>query len=67
MEEKIQGKIDALIDYIVSKPTEELTLEDYTILTTEVKDIRFRTSQAETGERLAKLMAATFPPAPVSK
>ena len=59
MEEKIQGKIDAIIDRIVNKPTEEITLDDYTILSSELKDIRFRKAQAENKEQLIKLMASS--------
>ena len=60
MEEKIQAKIDAIIDRIISKPTEEITLDDYTILSSELKDIRFRKSQEETNEQFRKsIMALT--------
>ena len=59
MEEKIQEKIDAIIERIISKPTEEITLDDYTILSSELKDIRFRKTQAEHKEQLLKLMASS--------
>ena len=58
MEEKINQKIESLIDYIVAKPNEEITMDDYNILAAEVRDIRFRKSQAGNNDRLAKLMAA---------
>ena len=63
MEEKIEAKINAIIDQIISKPTEEITLDDYTILSSELKDIRFRKSQAESTERFRQLLAsAPFSP-----
>jgi len=59
MEDKIQGKIDAIIDCILSKPTEIITLDEYTILSSELKDIRFRKSQAESKEHYLKLLASS--------
>ena len=61
MEEKINNKIEALIDYIINKPNEEITLDDYNILSAEIRDIRFRKSQEGSTERMARLMAAAFP------
>lgn len=59
MEEKIIAKIEEVVDYIISKPTSEVTLNDYTILHEELKDIRFRREQEASSERLRQLMAAT--------
>ena len=61
MEEKIQAKITGLVEYIISKPNEAITLDDYTILAAEVKDARFRREQAEQGDRFNKLLAAVIP------
>ena len=61
MKEKINQKIESIIDFIISKPNEQITLDDYTILSSEVRDIRFRKSQEGNNERLARLMAAAFP------
>ena len=61
MEEKITGKIEEIIDYIIGKPVSEVTLNDYTILHEELKDIRFRKEQLANGDRLKQLMATAFP------
>lgn len=61
MEEKITKKIEDVVDYIISKPAEDVTLNDYTILHEELKDIRFRKSQEAQNDRFKQLMAAGFP------
>lgn len=61
MKQRIEEKIEAIIDRIINKPTEEITLDDYTILTAELRDIRFRESQAENGKRMLDAMASAFP------
>jgi len=53
VEEKIETKIEEIVDYIISKPVKTVTLNDYTILREELKDIRFR---KESGERLKRLL-----------
>lgn len=63
MKERIEGKINEIIEFIINKPTEEITLDDYTVLTNELHDIRFKEAQAEHGKRMAELMAAGFPAA----
>ena len=66
MKQKIETKIEEIIDYIVSKPVEEVTLDDYTVLTNELKDIRFRETQVGQNKRMAELMAmVASPTAPV--
>ena len=57
MKETIEIKIKELVDYIASKPIEEVTLDDYTILTNELKDIRYMESQFGQNKRMAELMA----------
>jgi len=58
MEEKIDGKIERIVDYIISKPLSKITLDDYTILHEEIREIRLRKSQAESGERLKRFANA---------
>ena len=58
MEEKIESKITSLVEYIISKPNEAITLDDYTILAAELKDIRFRKDQEASSDRFNKLMAS---------
>ena len=57
MEDKIQVKIEEIVDYIISKPAADITLNDYTILHEELKDIRFRRSQDESAERMRNILA----------
>lgn len=61
MEEMINKKIESLIGYIVNKPNETITMEDYNILTAELRDIRFRKAQEENGDKFRKLMELAFP------
>ena len=61
MKDKIETKINSIIDYIIAKPENEITMEDYNILASELRDIRFREQQSEQSERMAKLIAASFP------
>ena len=57
MEDKIQVKIEEIVDYIISKPAADITLNDFTILHEELKDIRFRRSQDESTERMRNIRA----------
>lgn len=61
MKEKLENKIEAIINFIINKPEEKITQEDYNILSSELRDIRFRESQADNGKRMAELMALAFP------
>ena len=61
MEEKIESKMTEVVEYILTKPKETITADEYMILASELKDARFRREQAEQGDRMAKLMAAVFP------
>ena len=61
MEEKIEKKMTEVVEYIIGKPKETITADDYMILATELKDVRFRREQAEQGDRMGKLLAAVFP------
>ena len=63
MKQEIEGKIERIVDFIIKKPLSKITLDDYTILSSELRDIRFRESQAENGKRMADLVAASFSPA----
>ena len=58
MEEKIQEKLTGLVEYIIGKPNEAISLDDYTILAAELKDIRFRRDQEASNDKFTKLMAS---------
>ena len=68
MEDKIQAKIEEIVDYIISKPESEITRDDYEIIASEVRDIRFREDEKEREARLERLMAmGGFAPAVTGK
>ena len=56
MKEKIEKKIEAIVDYIISKPESEITPDDYMIIASEVRDIRFREAQSVREERMERLL-----------
>ena len=57
MKEKIEIKIEEIVDHIINKPVEEVTLDDYTVLTNELTGIRNAEAKADQGKRMAELMA----------
>ena len=57
MKEKIEKKISEVVDYIVSKPAKEITLDEYTILQNELKEIAVRESQTDHNKRMAELLS----------
>ena len=57
MKEKIEEKINEIVEHIIKKPAGEISLDDYTILTNERNEIRSREAKAENGKRMAELMA----------
>lgn len=61
MEERIEGKMTEVVEYILTKPKETITADEYMILASELKDARFRREQAEQGDKFAKLLATVFP------
>ena len=56
MKQSIEEKIEELVNYIINKPIVEVTLDDYTILTNELREIQNKESQAVNGQRMAELM-----------
>ena len=56
MKEKIEKKIEAIVDYIIRKPESEITPDDYMIIASEVRDIRFRENQSVREERMERLL-----------
>jgi len=64
MKEKIANKIAEIVEHIMSKSAEEITLDDYTILANELKEIHLMESQIESRERMAELMSMVASPVP---
>ena len=68
MKEKIEKKIEKIVDYIISKPEEKITADDYMIIASEVRDIRFREAEVERQGRMEQLLAmGGFAPADPGK
>lgn len=61
MKEKLENKIDAIIDFILNKPEEKITQEDYNILTSELRDLRFRESEVDSRKRMEQLFSIVYP------
>lgn len=61
MKEKLENKIEAIVTFILNKPKEKITQDDYNILSSELRDIRLREFQADSEKRMADLMALAFP------
>ena len=61
MKEKIENKIEKIVDYIISKPESEITRDDYEIIASEVRDIRFREIESVKTDRMEKLLANAVP------
>ena len=61
MKEKIEKKIGQIVDYIISKPESEITRDDYEIIASEVRDIRFREAEEERQERMERMLAMAGP------
>ena len=57
MKERIESKIEEIVDYIINKPVEEVTLDDYTVLTNELKGIEYKQTQSDNSKRMAELMS----------
>ena len=66
MKEKIEKKIEEIINYIIAKPEDKITADDYMILASEVRDIRFREHQdaaeRKSDRRMEQLMGMAFSP-----
>ena len=50
---KIDEKIEKIVDNIISKQEDEITLDDYTVL----RDVRLMESESDSRERMERLMA----------
>ena len=50
---EVDEKIKELVDHITSKPVDEITIDDYTIL----RDVRGMESEADTKQRMERLMS----------
>ena len=60
MKERIEEKINAVVEYILSKPETAITPEEYGILANELVRLRNLEETAERAKRMAELVASTL-------
>ncbi len=60
MKERIEEKINAVVEYILSKPETAITPEEYGILANELLRIRNMEETAERSKRMAELVASAI-------
>ena len=57
MKDKIDAKINSILEYVLNKPESEITMSDFDILKSEQRDLRFREEQQAQSERTAQLIS----------
>lgn len=57
MKEKLESKIEEVLDYIISKPVENVSHEDFAILSGELQNLRMREGEAERNKKYAETLA----------
>lgn len=67
MKNRIEAKIELLIDYIISKPLDEITIDDYSILLSELQEIHYRERVISKEKQMTELISkiANSPYAPM--
>ena len=56
MIEKLERKIDEVLDYITNKPTNEITPEEFAIMATELKERRFQENSEKQRDKSAEML-----------
>ena len=57
MKDKVDSKINSVLEFVLSNPESEITMSDFEILKSEQRDLRFREEQQAQQERTAQLIA----------
>lgn len=60
MKTRIEEKINAIVEYILSKPEKNITPDEYGILANELLRIQNKEDASERCKRMADLVAASF-------
>ena len=60
MKEKLETKIEEIIENIVTKEPQDITYNEYRILDNKLMNIKFEEEQKRKNEDMAELMAKTF-------
>lgn len=56
MIEKLENKIDEVLDYITNKPANEITPEEFAIMETELKERRFQENSEKQRDKSAEML-----------
>ena len=56
MIEKLENKIDEVLDYITNKPANEITPEEFAIMATELKERRFQENSEKQRDKSAEML-----------
>ena len=56
MIEKLENKIDEVLDYIANKPANEITPEEFAIMATELKERRFQENSENQRDKSAEML-----------
>lgn len=56
MIEKLEHKIDEVLDYIINKPADRITPEDFAIMAGELRERRFRENSKQQRDKSAELL-----------
>lgn len=56
MIEKLENKIDEVLDYIAKKPANEITPEEFAIMATELKERRFQENSEKQRDKSAEML-----------
>lgn len=65
MIEKLEKKIDEVLDYIANKPANEITPEEFVIMTMELKDRRFQENSEKERDKSAEMLRLIMDSSPL--
>lgn len=60
MKEKIEAKVNEIIDYIITKEPKDITVNDYFILDSKLQSIKYEEDQAKRNKDMAEMTARIF-------
>lgn len=60
MKDKIESKIAEIVNYIVEKPVSNISKEDYDILSSELRRIKYEADMEQKNKKFAELMSTTL-------
>ena len=60
MKEKLETKIEEIVDYICGKEPKDITYNEYVILDSIIKDINFKEDQLKRNQEFSELLGKTF-------